>query len=349
MTATAASTPGRLQAAAIGYAQRGIPVLPLHYPVAVPSANPGPGPGPVAWSTRCSCRRGGCDAIGKHPLGDLVPAGVHDATTDPARITAWWTAQPAANIGLATGHLFDALDVDGPDGIAAIRAFANEHGLAAEHGLASTGPLVRTGSGGWHYWLAPTGLGNRDPRGFDHVDWRGLGGYVVAPPSTHASGQPYRFVRDLSHPIPPVQAALRERLDPQRATASRPALPTQPPRLGHPYGLQAGPRVRAAGRARPRQQAAQHDALPGRAAAALPGRRRRSGRGRGQRPAARGRATLRAGRPGSGAHHRQRPRHRDQAPPQRARPTAGQPAHHDLPPSATKPPSTRGPRWATGG
>ena len=44
--------------------------------------------------------------------------------------------------------------------------------------------------GGWHYYLAPTGLGNVCPIRLEHVDWRGRGGYVVAPPSRHASGPP---------------------------------------------------------------------------------------------------------------------------------------------------------------
>ena len=82
---------------------------------------------------------------GKHPLGSLVPHGVKDATTNRARILAWWTRHPQANIGLATGHFFDVLDVDGPTGAEAIQE------LATEHGLRSVGPLVRTGGGGWHY------------------------------------------------------------------------------------------------------------------------------------------------------------------------------------------------------
>jgi hypothetical protein len=63
----------------------------------------------------------------------------------------------------------------------------------------SSGPLVRTGGGGWHFYLAPTGLGNNRPRDLEHVDWRGRGGYVVAPPSRHASGHPYEWIpgRDL--------------------------------------------------------------------------------------------------------------------------------------------------------
>ena len=84
----------------------------------------------------------GCGQVGKHPLGSLVPHGVKDATTNRARILAWWTRHPQANIGLATGHRFDVLDVDGPAGANTIRT------LASEHRLESSGPLVRTGGGG---------------------------------------------------------------------------------------------------------------------------------------------------------------------------------------------------------
>jgi hypothetical protein len=90
------------------------------------------------------------------------------------------------------------------------------------HGLHSSGPLVRTGGGGWHYYLAPTGLGNAHPRDLEHVDWRGRGGYVVAPPSRHASGNPSQWVigRDLNTPLAEVPAPLRARLEhrwPQRS------------------------------------------------------------------------------------------------------------------------------------
>jgi hypothetical protein len=71
-------------------------------------------------------------------------------------------------------------------------------------------------------YLAPTGLGNASPAGLEHVDWRGRGGYVVAPPSRHASGHPYQWVpgRDLETPLAEVPAPLRARLEhrsPQRS------------------------------------------------------------------------------------------------------------------------------------
>jgi Bifunctional DNA primase/polymerase, N-terminal len=200
-----------LRDAALGYASRGIPVLPLHYPLphhgdlqALTSDRPLL---PSAGWAGCSCRDPGCGQIGKHPLGALVPHGVKDATTNRAWVLAWWTRHPQANIGLACGHRFDVLDVDGPAGTQAVRE------LAATHGLRSSGPLVRTG-GGWHFYLAPTGLGNVCPAGLEHVDWRGRGGYVVAPPSRHASGHPYQWAtgRDLDTPPGTVPAVLLERL-----------------------------------------------------------------------------------------------------------------------------------------
>ena len=143
----------------------------------------------------------------------------------------WWTQQPQANIGLATGYRFDVLDIDGPTGAQAIRT------LAATHGLESSGPLVRTGGDGWHYYLAPTGLGNARPRDLEQVDWRGRGGYVVAPPSRHRSGHPYTWVagRDLDTAVPGVPAALLERL--QHRQADRPA-----PVSSIPVGDRPGPR-----------------------------------------------------------------------------------------------------------
>jgi Bifunctional DNA primase/polymerase, N-terminal len=206
----------QLRDAALGYASLAIPVLPLHYPLphrtgVQPAtinrqlAAPAVGPG-------CSCRDPGCGQAAKHPIGTLVPHGVKDATTNRARVLAWWTQHPQANIGLACGHRFDVLDVDGPAGEQTMREFA------AEHSLESSGPLVRTGGGGWHYYLAPTGLGNARPAGLEHVDWRGRGGYVVAPPSRHHSGHPYQWItgRDLNIPPGEVPAALLERLQPRQ-------------------------------------------------------------------------------------------------------------------------------------
>ncbi|GAA1742210.1 bifunctional DNA primase/polymerase [Luedemannella helvata] len=150
--------------AALRYARRGVPVFPLHTPA---------GPG------GCSCANDGCPSPGKHPR---VRHGVHDASTEPRAIRAWWRRWPLANIGLATGVVMDVCDLDTEDGLSAVRRL-----------ITTTGPTVRSGHG-WHLWFAPTGHGNRTGL-VPGVDWRGKGGSIVAPPSRHPSGRRYAFAR----------------------------------------------------------------------------------------------------------------------------------------------------------
>jgi FtsP/CotA-like multicopper oxidase with cupredoxin domain len=87
-------------------------------------------------------------------------------------------------------------------------------------------------------YLAPTGSGNRAGL-LEQVDWRGRGGYVVAPPSQHATGRHYRWLRPPTATPPRVPAPLRRLLDPARAHApqprSAPAARVQPTPVGHPY------------------------------------------------------------------------------------------------------------------
>jgi hypothetical protein len=210
---------------------------PRHPRLPRPLAPPTPGGTTLA----CSCPRGrSYDRPAKHPL---VRHGTHDATTQPGQLERWWRRWPQANLGLATGIIFDALDVDGPAGLAALRQFARTADLRL------TGPLVATGGGGWHAWFTPTGLGNRPPRGLDHVDWRGRGGAVLAPPSRHVSGGTYRWLVPLDQaPLPEVPAPLRARLDPDPPTMARPAATGGPAAPGHSYGRTV---LAALGRATP--------------------------------------------------------------------------------------------------
>ncbi len=169
--------------AALSYARHGIPVLPVHTPAA---------------SGGCSCARPGCDRPGKHPR---LRHGLTDATTDPRRIEMWWARWPDANIGLRTGLVMDVADIDSAEGWHGLR-----HLLG---GALPTGPQVRTGGGGWHFWFTPTGYGNR-VRLLPGVDWRGAGGYVLAPPSRHASGAAYTWARRPGGLLPTGPDALRD-------------------------------------------------------------------------------------------------------------------------------------------
>ena len=86
----------QLRDAALGYASRGIPVLPLHYPLPHRNGLQPLGGDQQPVESGCSCRDPGCGQPAKHPLGPLVPHGVKDASCNRARILAWWTCHPQA-------------------------------------------------------------------------------------------------------------------------------------------------------------------------------------------------------------------------------------------------------------
>lgn len=109
--------------------------------------------------------------------GGKVPAtrnGFKDATVDLERVRAWWRTMPQANIGLPTGHLFDVVDVDGPPGY---RSLAD-----IRDGLPPILGRVLTARGGAHLYVPASGRGNKAGL-VAGVDYRGAGGYCVAPPS----------------------------------------------------------------------------------------------------------------------------------------------------------------------
>lgn len=113
--------------------------------------------------------------------------GCLSASTNSRRIGAWWDRWPDANVAVATGAPGpDVLDVDvKPDGDGwAALARLTRSGL-----LDGARALVRTPSGGLHVYYA--GSGQRNGKlARHHLDFRGAGGYVLAPPS-RVHGRPY--------------------------------------------------------------------------------------------------------------------------------------------------------------
>jgi hypothetical protein len=111
----------------------------------------------------------------------LTRNGFKDGSTDRDQIKAWWRAHGSAAIGFATGHVWDVLDVDikkNADGRVHL-PMLQRLGL-----LNGCKRVVRTPSGGWHlYFLAYPGLTNKARGATLGLDVRGLGGYVLAPPS----------------------------------------------------------------------------------------------------------------------------------------------------------------------
>jgi len=119
--------------------------------------------------------------------------GCKDATTDIEQVNRWWTAEPEANIGIATGHLVDVVDIDGALGQQS-RA-ANWEMFDALHVL---GKVSTPRPGGLHFYVPATTLGNKAGL-LPGIDYRGDGGYVVAPPSRTEQGA-YRFLTPLQLP-----------------------------------------------------------------------------------------------------------------------------------------------------
>ena len=100
-------------------------------------------------------------------------------------IHQWWTRWPDANVGVVTGTVSGliVLDVDGPVG---------EQTLQSQPPIPET---CRSSTGnGEHIWFNhPGGFVANFAKRLPGLDLRGDGGYVVAPPSVHASGHHYAW------------------------------------------------------------------------------------------------------------------------------------------------------------
>ena len=142
---------------ALAYARRGLPVLALR-------------------------------ARGKEPFPLLAPRGVYSATTDEATIRSM-LSRASVNLGVATGHAAWVLDIDPRHG-------GDEHlgELERRHGSLPNTPRVLTGGGGTHFYFAMPSEGARFRKDIaPGVECKGVGGYVVAPPSRHPNGTLYRW------------------------------------------------------------------------------------------------------------------------------------------------------------
>lgn len=127
---------------------------------------------------------------GKTPA---TPHGCKDATTDPARIAEWWGGS-TYNVAIATGNGIVVLDVDadherGKFGDETLEALEQQYGK-----LPDTWTCL-TGGGGVHYYFACADPALTVGAGFaPGLDYRGAGGYVIAPPSIHPeTGRAYEW------------------------------------------------------------------------------------------------------------------------------------------------------------
>lgn len=164
-------------AAALSYASRGWPVIPIHGYI--------PEVGCTCEGTIAGCKPG------KHPH---IRDWVERASLDSKTITRWYSEWPDANVGVRTGDGMFALDID-PDhgGDETLAALEREHDR-----LPDTVESL-SGGGGRHLWFlsdglpVPNSVSKIGSALGDGLDVRGDGGLVVVPYSIHQSGRRYEW------------------------------------------------------------------------------------------------------------------------------------------------------------
>lgn len=131
----------------------------------------------------------------KRPHTTLARHGYHDASADLDVVTAWWTADPEAGVGLPCApNQAAVVDVDAKGGgVEAFKEFRNGRKLPRTW-------CAETGGGGRHYCfkLPPGDLRGKlcDPvtgETFDSIDIK-VNGYIAVQGTTHPNGKPYRWL-----------------------------------------------------------------------------------------------------------------------------------------------------------
>jgi putative DNA primase/helicase len=168
---------------ATAYIERGFALLPLHTAVDRQGV------------FICSCGRVDCHSPAKHPIAKLVPNGLKGASSDPVSVKQWFAGFSQNNIGIATGAVSGlvVVDIDARHG-----GEQSLKKLEEKNGILPNTLRWLTGGGGEHILFKHPGKEIRNSAGRlgDGIDVRGDGGYIVAPPARHKSGNYYQLPND---------------------------------------------------------------------------------------------------------------------------------------------------------
>ena len=189
--------------AAITYARLGLAVFPLH----------------GVFGGRCECGRR-CGTVGKHPL----ISGWQRTIPSVDAADRAWPRGTGRGIGLTCGPNSGVWTLDVDPRARGISALAE---LEDEYGALPTTWESRTGSGGRHLifaWPEDREIRNSAGHVGPGLDVRGVGGFVVLPPSRHASGEAYAWIHPPSTRLASAPAWLLD-LVTARTRPSRPAEP----------------------------------------------------------------------------------------------------------------------------
>ena len=147
--------------------------------------------------------------------GQKIPATEHgylDATTGHKQIESWWRSEPRSGVAVATGKPGpDVLDVDVHKDGTGFPAFNQ---LKREGLVPEPMAVIRTPSGGAHFYYQGTGHQRNGHIPDKHLDFRSTGGYVVSPPS-QVGGRPYAVVSKQPSAATFDWGKAKELLDPQ--------------------------------------------------------------------------------------------------------------------------------------
>lgn len=150
--------------------------IPLHYPQY-------DGRGKVS----CSCGNERCRSIGKHPILKFGDLDFSDPSVRKRMRGRWQYYDENYNIAFVTNN-FAAIDID-------FRHYGHYRlGLLEEdYGEVPKNIVVKSGNG-YHYYV-PTRLDCKTAvLGYEGIDIRSRGGYIIAPGSRHKSGKYYEWV-----------------------------------------------------------------------------------------------------------------------------------------------------------
>jgi hypothetical protein len=179
----------------VAYIRKGWATIPLHHVTADGSCS-------CRWAATDEDHGAGGKSVAKHPLNRGWQSGAAMSLADA--FATWGEDAPDSNIGIRTGRVsgFWVLDVDPDNG-----GDVSLQRMTEENGPLPRTYVVRTGSGGTHYYFSmplfevTNGSNRALAQAFGPgLDIRGEGGQVVAAPSVTGKGE-YRVLDD-TEPAP---------------------------------------------------------------------------------------------------------------------------------------------------
>ena len=142
----------------------------------------------------CTCRQTDCNSPGKHPRVNWSAYQHRHPTSEEWLIWSRRWSNPSPNVAIVTGKISGIVVIDIDPRHGGDESWAD---LCKELKLDIDTPTVLTGGGGRHLYFRHPGVEIRNATNVrPGIDVRGDGGYVIAPPSTHRSGDIYAWEVD---------------------------------------------------------------------------------------------------------------------------------------------------------